>query len=281
MNARTVLAVLVALVYPTAVLGQSLPVFEVASIKPTTVDEFGATGITYGADSFRATNVPLTALIRSAYGLRQDRVVGGPDWVRTARFDVDARAGREAPREQLRLMVQRLLEDRFGVALKREQREQEISPSIPILLRVTPPARMRPGRCRIPQAGGVVGPTTVEAVAARPRDSRSRRAQVAGRATSAKRSRGSDSRLDCVFACWRRRSHSSGDTAFAGVIPIDSRRGRRRPHATSTGVDLICAEARRSEMMPIASMVRTGANSSPRPCCVSNLRASPCLRCSV
>jgi uncharacterized protein (TIGR03435 family) len=112
------------LLLPLAVLAQSA--FEVASVKPNTTGN-SAWSISYTADSLRATNATLSALIQSAYGiLLEDRLVGGPSWVRTTRFDVNAKAGQALPREQLRLMAQRLLEERFGLALTREQREQEV-----------------------------------------------------------------------------------------------------------------------------------------------------------
>src|SRR5687767_2264867 len=73
-------------------------------------------------------------MIQSAFGIREDRLVGGPAWVRTTRFDVNAKAaqaseqtsGHALPREQLRLMARQLLEKRFGVVLKKEQREEQV-----------------------------------------------------------------------------------------------------------------------------------------------------------
>jgi bla regulator protein blaR1 len=102
----------------------STPAFEVASIKPSTTGN-PAWSISYTADSLRATNATLSTLIQSAYRIREDRLVSGPNWVRTTRFDVIGRAAQALPREQLRLMAQRLLENRFGVVLTREQRKQE------------------------------------------------------------------------------------------------------------------------------------------------------------
>jgi uncharacterized protein (TIGR03435 family) len=116
-------AAAVLLLQPT-MLAQSA--FDVSSVKRNTTGNSGWF-ITYTADSLRATNATLSALIQSAYGiLLNDRLVGGPDWVRTARFDVNAKAAQAAPREQLRVMAQRLLETRFGVVLEREQRGQEV-----------------------------------------------------------------------------------------------------------------------------------------------------------
>src|SRR5687767_9435983 len=62
--------------------------FEVASVKRNTTGNSGWS-IVYSADSLRATNATLAALIQSAYGIwLEDRLAGGPSWVRTARFDV-------------------------------------------------------------------------------------------------------------------------------------------------------------------------------------------------
>ena len=103
----------------------STTAFEAASVKPSTTGNPGWS-ISYTADALRATNATVSSLIQSAYGIREDRLVGGPNWVRTTRFDVNGKAAQALPREQLRLMAQRLLEERFGVVLTREQREQEV-----------------------------------------------------------------------------------------------------------------------------------------------------------
>jgi len=123
-HSRNVALAVSVLLLPFSVLAQSA--FEVTSVKRNTTGSFGWS-ITYTADSLRATNATLAALIQSAYGIQLDeRLVGGPSWVRTARFDVNGKAAQALPREQLRAMAQRLLEQRFGVALTREQREQEV-----------------------------------------------------------------------------------------------------------------------------------------------------------
>src|SRR3954464_5874185 len=100
------------------------PAFEAASVKPSAT---GSTGfsVSYTADAMRAANSTLAAIIQSAYGIRPDRLVGGPDWVWTTRFDVTGKAAQPQPREQLRLMAQHLLENRFGLVLTRERRQEE------------------------------------------------------------------------------------------------------------------------------------------------------------
>jgi uncharacterized protein (TIGR03435 family) len=99
--------------------------FEVASIKPNTS---GATGwsISYTADSWRAANATLSSMIQAVYGIRDDRLEGGPAWVKSTRFDVTGKAAQALPSAELRLLARRLLESRFGVVLTRERREQEV-----------------------------------------------------------------------------------------------------------------------------------------------------------
>jgi uncharacterized protein (TIGR03435 family) len=62
-------------------------------------------------------------LIGFAYPVPDDRIIGGPNWLRRDRFDVIAKADKEAPLAQLRLMMQGLLRERFGLAVTMEQRE--------------------------------------------------------------------------------------------------------------------------------------------------------------
>ena len=74
--------------------------FEAASVKLNTTGNT-AWSISYTPDSLRATNATLSALIQSAYGIREDRLAGGPSWVRTTRFNVNGKAAQALPREQL------------------------------------------------------------------------------------------------------------------------------------------------------------------------------------
>ena len=65
------------LALPFAVSAQGA--FDVASVKPNNT---GSTGwsISYSADSWRAVNSTLAAMIQSAYGIREDRLVGDSAW---------------------------------------------------------------------------------------------------------------------------------------------------------------------------------------------------------
>jgi len=56
-------------------------------------------------------------LIRTAYGVDPEKVVGGPHWVEFDRFDVIAPAPSNMPPETLKLMLQALLADRFKLVV--------------------------------------------------------------------------------------------------------------------------------------------------------------------
>ncbi len=106
--------------------------FEVASIKP---NNSGSGSSRTSADSnsgyFKAANVTLRSLIVSSYRLLDFQLVGGPDWINSARFDIEARA--EAPpaagttnasrSDVMVAMMQSLLEDRFQLKVHMETRE--------------------------------------------------------------------------------------------------------------------------------------------------------------
>jgi uncharacterized protein (TIGR03435 family) len=62
----------------------------------------------------RATMVDL---IRTAYGVDADSVIGGPNWLESDRFDVIAKAPSAASQETARLMLQSVLADRFKLVV--------------------------------------------------------------------------------------------------------------------------------------------------------------------
>src|SRR5687768_7152171 len=76
-----------------------LPAFEVASVKPNVGGPGKMQTVTRPGGVYVAVNVPLRLLIADAYIGNQpgavDRVVGGPAWVQSARYDITAKAARE------------------------------------------------------------------------------------------------------------------------------------------------------------------------------------------
>lgn len=97
--------------------------FEVASIKPSNPNAVGLS-ITADTGRFLASNAPLKALITFAFDIPDNRLVGAPKFVDSARFDIVAKLPRKnVPIEQLRPMLQTLLTDRFKMAFHRETRD--------------------------------------------------------------------------------------------------------------------------------------------------------------
>lgn len=54
------------------------------------------------------------------------RIVGGPSWIATERYDIEARTNTTANVDQMRVMMQTLLADRLKLALHRETRDLPI-----------------------------------------------------------------------------------------------------------------------------------------------------------
>jgi uncharacterized protein (TIGR03435 family) len=102
--------------------------FEVASIKPnkaTTCAQFQC-GVTTIPKSGRLViqYYSLTLLVRTAYGVPADNVVGGPPWRNDDKFDIDAKADAPVPDDQtLYVMLRALLADRFKLVVHRETTE--------------------------------------------------------------------------------------------------------------------------------------------------------------
>jgi uncharacterized protein (TIGR03435 family) len=100
----------------------SLPSFEAASIKLHRGTERTRNTILPGG-RYSATNVPVRMMMRSAFGVQDFQIVGGPSWINTDGYDVVAKAATDAAPPQLFAMVRQLLEDRFHLATRRETRE--------------------------------------------------------------------------------------------------------------------------------------------------------------
>jgi bla regulator protein BlaR1 len=91
------------------------------------------TRILFKPDSLMAKNQTLQELMKLAYGVQASQISGGPDWLTTARFNVEAKLDEStvaelkklSPEQQKMerdLMFQNLLADQFKVALHRESR---------------------------------------------------------------------------------------------------------------------------------------------------------------
>jgi uncharacterized protein (TIGR03435 family) len=108
-------------------------VFEVASIKPNRYST-SMLGFGFVLERFTARGATLQLLIREAYGVEEDQISGGPRWLNSERYDIEAKADKSVADElrklsfdqrviEYRRMLQALLADRFKLTLHRETKE--------------------------------------------------------------------------------------------------------------------------------------------------------------
>jgi len=105
--------------------------FEVASVKPSVlpagngVIRLGAQGGPGSGDPGRLTYSFSTIrdLMVDAYGVQRSQISGGPNWLDSERFDIVAKVPEGAAKEQVRVMLQNLLAERFKLTLHRESKE--------------------------------------------------------------------------------------------------------------------------------------------------------------
>jgi uncharacterized protein (TIGR03435 family) len=106
-----------------------VPKYDVATIKPSTASEprmmFGVT-----PDGVRMENIPIQMILREAFNVEDDRIIGAPGWVKTKRYDIQAKvAPEDGPKleklkmDQRRSMMLPVLEERLNLNYHHETRE--------------------------------------------------------------------------------------------------------------------------------------------------------------
>jgi uncharacterized protein (TIGR03435 family) len=113
---------------------QQLPAFEVTSVKPNrSGSERFTTSMPPHTSMFKATNINMKTLMLIAYSVDAPRILGGPEWIDSDRFDIVARPPQGTSEvAQSRLMLQTLLADRFKLRIRHETKE------IPVYALVAP-----------------------------------------------------------------------------------------------------------------------------------------------
>ena len=99
------------------------PEFDAASIKPNTSNGHSSTRLTPGEVFME--NVPLRKCIALAWNISEDResAISAPDWLDFERFDIVAKFSPNTSADQVRIMLQNLLADRFLLKLHRDAKE--------------------------------------------------------------------------------------------------------------------------------------------------------------
>src|SRR5215471_12410948 len=98
------------------------PKYEVASIKPNGDNDSRFTFQIEPTGPLAATGITLKRLMMTAYNVHGFRIIGGPDWVVSRRWDIQARPDRAVSPGQIRPMLRDLLESRFQLRCHPEKR---------------------------------------------------------------------------------------------------------------------------------------------------------------
>jgi uncharacterized protein (TIGR03435 family) len=104
----------------------SLPQFEVASVKPAAPDQRGIFMRPGANGGISLNNLPLKELMTIAWRIQAFQISGGPSWIESARWDISATANHKPKPDEMPLMIQSLLADRFQLKVHHETKELPI-----------------------------------------------------------------------------------------------------------------------------------------------------------
>ena len=103
--------------------------FDVASIRLNKSHDAGVR-FAFTQNGFNATNISVIMLLKLAYGVEEDQIVGLPGWAKSERFDITAKVLekdlRKLSTEQRKHMIRPLLVDRFQL------RFHEVEKNVPV-----------------------------------------------------------------------------------------------------------------------------------------------------
>jgi uncharacterized protein (TIGR03435 family) len=115
---------------PTSDVYPDVPKYDVATIKPSSGDSDGRIMMMMTPDGTTMNGVPVQELLRDAFRTEDDHLIGAPGWVKTNRYDIQAKvAPEDAPKleklkiDERRSMLLPLLVERFHLKYHHETRE--------------------------------------------------------------------------------------------------------------------------------------------------------------
>ena len=126
MRTAALVVICAALAAMNGLSAQTPPAFEVASVRRNTsgTQQGGGLAAPQPGGRFIAVGATLRRLVSGAYD--DPQIVGGPGWIDSDRFDINARAEGEPGSAQMRAMLRSLLADRFKLVAHTESHEQPI-----------------------------------------------------------------------------------------------------------------------------------------------------------
>ena len=112
---------------PKPMAADAKPAFEVATIKPSDPARPGKLFTVRGQEVI-TINTTLSDLITMAFDLHRQQITGGPAWFESDKFDITGKP--EVPGQpnvtQLKIMLQKLLADRFQLKFHNEKKELSV-----------------------------------------------------------------------------------------------------------------------------------------------------------
>ena len=152
------LSILAAAVCAPAQTAGTRPAFDVTSVKPRAggSQNLALRGDTEGVH----LEGPLSFLIRFAYGSQDYQLEGGPGWIHSENYVVEGKTAATHSPQEMRSMLQALLEDRFALKTHRETKEG----SVYSLVVTRKGSKMKPwveGSCVSPVPGKPPEPGTI------------------------------------------------------------------------------------------------------------------------
>lgn len=102
--------------------GSNRLVYEVVSVKPSGPGAVGGIVPLPGGIGYNAT-ATLKVMLSVMYRIPLRQIVGGPEWTGTQKFDVRVKAGKAYSTDDLHVMFQHALEDRFGLKVHTETKD--------------------------------------------------------------------------------------------------------------------------------------------------------------
>jgi uncharacterized protein (TIGR03435 family) len=110
---------------PKPMAADADPDFEVATIKPNNRGATSMQGLVIRGRNFITRASSLGDLISFAYEVQAKQIVNAPDWLDKDRYDIDAIPEQEGvPNpEQIRIMIRKLLADRYSLKFHHEKRD--------------------------------------------------------------------------------------------------------------------------------------------------------------
>lgn len=117
------LSILAAALCASGQTAETRPAFDVTSVKPGPAAQFLALRSDPKGMHIQG---PLSFFIRYAYSAQDYQLEGGPGWLQSENYVVEGKAATTHSSQEMRIMLQAVLEDRFVLKIHRETREGSI-----------------------------------------------------------------------------------------------------------------------------------------------------------